>query len=338
MADDLYLSIDFGTNNGPGTDDGKTRPWNGAAPFYTNTSIWVDPGYDKAEVGRTTTVKVRVSNRGAQTVPSVVVQAWLFEPQIGVWTPGTGLPFVSSGSTDIPPGSGTLSASDSHVVTCRADPDWVPTQEQLDRTKAHMCIIANCYSDEVSGEGGPAPADIGLEPATNPRQGQRNIALVKVQQAAASEPQSVPYYTSPPHTEPGPHGPYLRDLLITSQQVAVSNVIGVSELLALANLPEVKVPEGGFTKGELLLRTSYGTKPIRPHLAPMRFGLKAEGIPDLGQRFRLDPDERERVPCHLEFHFGEGADVGSLQIFDVTLHTEKEVIGAGLRVIALVTE
>ncbi|UNZ21173.1 hypothetical protein [Streptomyces sp. 891-h] len=338
MADNLFLSIDFGTNNGPGTDDGKTRPWNGGTPFYTSTSIWVDPGYHEAQVGRTTTVKVRVSNRGTQTVPGVVVQAWLFEPQIGVWTPGTGMPFISSGSTDIAPGSGTLSSSDPHVVTCRADPDWVPTEEQLNRTNAHVCVIANCYSDEVSGEGGPAPADVKLEPALNPRQGQRNLALVKVQQAAASQPHTVPHWTSPPPADPGPHGPYLRELLMTSQQVMVSNVIGISELLALANLPEVKVPEGGLAKGELLLRTSYGTKPIRPHLAPMRFGLKAEGIPELGQRFRLDPEERERVPSQLEFQFGEGADVGSLQVFDVTLHTEKEVVGAGLRVIALVTE
>ncbi|AZM46641.1 hypothetical protein DMB38_13225 [Streptomyces sp. WAC 06738] len=359
MAENLYLAIDFGRNGGSGEDRGTERPWNRTdPPFWASSSIWVDPGGTEAHTGEPTVVKVRVSNRSNQTVKDVAVQAWAFVPQVGVInTPGNAKVSFRSPTRDVAPGSGTLSNSDPHVFTCL--PEWTPTEADLPagETELHMCIMANAFQDPAVADPPPPgekldgkewPSGDEVLPNGDGHVGQRNITLKKVPRAAASEPVHVPYHTYPP--QPPPHGPFLREFLVTTTTVTPRDVLGPDEYFVLAGVPEIGAPERGKeqeqAQPELMLRTSYGTEPVRPGDGRLSFELQAEGIPGLDRNF-VPPESpaqseygEKGIPSELLVTLESDPVVGSVHSFDVTLNDAEEgtVIGAGLRVMVLITE
>ncbi|MFF0726028.1 hypothetical protein [Streptomyces sp. NPDC004134] len=361
MADNLYLAIDFGRNGGSGDDKGTERPWNRSdPPFWASSSIWVDPGGTEAHTGEPTVVKVRVSNRGDQTVKDVAVQAWAFVPQVGVInTPGNAKVSFRSPTRDVAPGSGTLSNSDPHVFTCL--PEWTPTEADLPpgQTELHMCIMANAFQDPAVADPPPPgeeldgtewPSGNEVQPNGDGHVGQRNITLKKVPRAIAAEPVRVPYHTYPP--TPPPHGPFLRELLVSATTVTPRDVLGPDEYFVLAGHPEIVAPEreNEQQQPELMLRTSYGTEPVRVGESRLSFRLDAEGIPGLDRNFVPPRPESQAqsqsgygekgIPSELLISLESDPVVGSVHTFDITLQDAEEgtVVGAGLRVMILITE
>lgn len=176
----LFIKIDFGGT--PSTDDG-TRPYTGSTPFWNNASIFMvgGPSQTQTSVGTATTVRVRVSNSSQATVEDVNVDAYVMNPFVGAFDPNNAVVTLKGFATQIAPGSGSPSATDSHVVPCLVQGGggpvpWTPTQQQLDNsTDGHLCLVANCYAD---GDGSSQGVDTPFAVSTDPHLGQRNIALL----------------------------------------------------------------------------------------------------------------------------------------------------------------
>ncbi|MFF0430707.1 hypothetical protein ACFYU9_00560 [Streptomyces sp. NPDC004327] len=331
MPGNLFIPIDYSLN-GPGSDDGTQRPWNGSPVWYANNSIWVDPGVDKAQIDQETHVKVRVSNKGDTLMKAVTVDAWFFVPGIGDMSPSSALKRFSSGQLDI-------KAGESVVFTADASPVWKPSDPELAKTQGgHGCIIANCYqSDEVvaNPEGAPVGETTPVDPTVDQHLGQRNITLVKVSQDDAPAPQKVPYTTFPPRggnpevmVNASPANPRIDRIDPTSEFV-------------LASQEGIEAFEAGMDGGSgLNLITSGGPVEIRPSTDPPSFELSAEGMPrELGTRFRFDEGRPDQIDSEIMVRLPANAEIGSLHTFDLGMYDADDVlIGSGLRVLVLVTE
>lgn len=179
----IFLSVDFGL---PGAvDTAGERPYTGTNPQWNNVSLFLDGGVSQTQtkVGTPTTVKVRVSNAGAATVEDVRVDAYVMNPFVGPFQPFNARRKLTGFAAEITPGSGSTSAADPHVVTCRIqDPvqgaiPWTPTDADLEgTTDGHLCLVANAYSQP---DGGPVPDTTTFDVVNDPHQGQRNIAVLK---------------------------------------------------------------------------------------------------------------------------------------------------------------
>lgn len=176
----LFIKIDFGGS--PSTDDG-TRPYTGTTPLWDNASIFMvgGPSQTQTSVGTPTTVKVRVSNSSQSTIQDVNVDAYVMNPFVGPFDPNNAVVTLKGFATQITPGSGGTSATDSHVVPCLVQSGsgpipWTPTQTELDNsTDGHLCLVANAYAD---GDGASQGVDTPFAVSTDPHIGQRNIALL----------------------------------------------------------------------------------------------------------------------------------------------------------------
>ncbi|MET8507953.1 hypothetical protein ABZV60_25360 [Streptomyces sp. NPDC004787] len=331
MAGNLFIPIDFGLN-GPGNDNGN-RPWQGPQAFYDNSSIWLDPRTNVAHVGEATHVKVRVSNRGTQKMQAVTVQAWSFVPGIGNMSPSSAIQTFESGIGDIPAG-GSL------VFTCDASPVWHPSTAELAKTtNGHMCIIANCFqSDEFvpDPEGGPVPNPVPVNPEGDQHQGQRNIQIVQVQQAAASEPQHVHYSTYTPPASPTPHtGPYLVSATHNLRDLDPAAILALRGHEGFAVDPDSGIVNGGG----LNLITSEGLRRILPSTEPPAFELRVPNLPGLDEMFHFAEDRPAMIDSEMVVQLPRDAEVGSLHSFDISLKDDKGyLVGSGLTVMMLVTE
>lgn len=177
----LFVNIDFNT---PGAVDNGTRPYTGPNPLWNNVSVFLDGGPSQTEtrVGRATTVKVRVSNKGTTVISDVDVDAYVMSPFIGLANPAQAIRRLHGFTASVGTGSGTPAANDPHVVTCRIqDPvagsiPWTPTTTDLaTTTDGHLCLIANVYAD---GDGAAVPDGGTFNIANDPHQGQRNIHVL----------------------------------------------------------------------------------------------------------------------------------------------------------------
>ncbi|MGW2081425.1 hypothetical protein ACWCOW_31595 [Streptomyces sp. NPDC001939] len=339
MAGNLYLSVDYGRAGGP-LDD-AARPWTRQdPPFYGNSSIWLEPGINRATVGEPSFIHVRVSNKGDTTMTQVHVQTFLFTPTVGVAPTWQGSTKKSASKDKIPPGSGTFAPNDENVV--KIGP-WTPTADEL-QGDGHMCLIANVFqSPDDTANPDPGGEEIGSghdNPMTHPKgafnpngeqhQGQRNIQLLKAKQQDPA-PVKVVYTTRPPQQ---PVHPQYR---VSLHHVDIDGFTP-DELFTLSRQPEVELTGSKSEGSELLLKTTRGTEAVSRGPRPLSFDLKAEGIPGIGQTFVRDAEMPQDIPSVLEVQIDPKAPVGSLHTFDITLHDEKELIGSGLRVMILVTE
>ncbi|MEE1801928.1 hypothetical protein PUR57_25110 [Streptomyces sp. JV176] len=336
MTGNLFISMDFGLNTPeqPGTDDGTQRPWTSDKPiWYSNNSIRLDPGVDIATVDQPTHIKVRVSNKGAQVMKSVMVEAWFFIPGIGDMKPPGAFHTFVSGLADVPAGGST-------VFTCDTDPVWVPSDTDLAKTNGgHACIIANCFqSDEFVADPEGRPVDINQPVASNgdQHQGQRNIQIIKVQKAVASAPQRVTYTTYPPTSSS--HHEYL--VSATHVNPGIERFDPTTESV-LVSQEGVEAFETGVNGGSgLNLITSGGPVEIRPATDPPTFELRTEGMPrELGTRFRFEEDRADQIDSEVIVQLPPDAEVGSLHSFDLGMWADNgELVGSGMHVLVLVTE
>lgn len=179
----IFLSVDFGL---PGAvDTAGTRPYTGANPIWNNNSIFLSGSalsQTQTQVGRPTTVKVRVSNSGTTVVEDVRVDAYVMNPFVGPFQPFNAKRKLTAFIPTLQPGSGSTSSTDAHVATCmihdpvQGDIAWTPTDADLaDTTDGHLCLVANAYSEP---DGGPVPDATDFHVADDPHQGQRNIAVL----------------------------------------------------------------------------------------------------------------------------------------------------------------
>ncbi len=186
----LFIKIDFGN---AGASDTGTRPYTGTTPLWNNASMWLDGGPSQTEtnVGNQTLIRVRVSNAGQAPVEAVNVDAYVLNPFVGLFNPNNAIRRLSGFANTITPGSGSSSALDPHVVTCRIqDPvqgpiAWTPTSTELANTvngSGHLCMVANAYAEN---DGGVLNDTTPFNVAGDPHQGQRNITLLAAQQLRA---------------------------------------------------------------------------------------------------------------------------------------------------------
>lgn len=336
MTGNLFIPVDFGlkTPGQPGVDNGTQRPWPGNQPiWYSNNSIWLDPGVDAATIGQPTSVKVRVSNKGTQAMKFVMVEAWFFIPGIGAMTPQGSFQTFASGHADVPAGGST-------EFICNASPVWVPSDTDMAKTDGgHACIIANCFQDAEfvdNPEGGPVDITHTVAPNGDQHQGQRNIHFVKVQKAAASAPQHVHYNTYPP-VDSGSH-----EYLVSATHVNPRiERFDPTTAFVLESQEGVETFDNGVDRGSgFNLITSEGPVEIKPSTAPLTFELRTEGMPrELGTRFRFEADRADQIESEMTFQLPSDPEVGSLHSFDIGMWDENdELVGSGLRVLVLVTE
>lgn len=347
----IFLSVDFGMAGA--VDTAGARPYTGTNPQWNNASIFLDGGVSQTQtkVGTATTVKVRVSNSAATAVEDVRVDAYVMNPFVGPFQPFNARRKLTGFAASIAPGSGSTSATDAHVVTCRIqDPvqgaiPWTPTAADLENTTdGHLCLVANAYSVP---DGGPVPDTTTYDVINDPHQGQRNIAVL----AAGGGIKKFQFQVFGP--EDG--GEFALDM----HQLTAKD-LGAGERWLLRSLREVVVPEGARTR--LVLAGARGGPDV-----PLAFSRKAvrgtleiagQGEVDLHQLARVGAGVRPmlaRQPLREARDWGAGRLVttvdrggafaqvavqgggrrGALQAFDVVA---RDAVGrpiGGLRILSL---
>ncbi len=352
----LFLSVDFGIAGA--VDTAGTRPYTGTNPLWNNVSIFMEggPSQTQTRVGTDTTVKVRVSNAGSSAIEDVHVDAYVMNPFVGPFQPFNARRHLSGFAASLAPGSGSTSATDGHVVTCKIqDPNlgpipWTPTDDDIkDTTDGHMCLVANAYSVP---DGGPVPDTTTFDVANDAHQGQRNIAVlqslsphIKFQVFGAGEGQ---------------------EFALDIQQLHASD-LGAGERWLLRSLRNVTIPEGsggrlvlGGTKTLEATPIAFSRKAIRGVLTLDGLGeLDLHELAGVGRRVTTTHAQRDpagRRPAREALEWGPGRLVtsvapgsstfatvaldrsdsrGSLQALDVVARDAAGRIFGGLRVLSL---
>lgn len=347
----LFLSIDFGTAGA--VDTAGTRPYTGTNPLWNNVSIFMEGGPSQTEtrIGTSTTVKVRVSNASTAVIEDVHVDAYVMNPFVGPFQPFNARRKLSGFAASVQPGSGSTSANDAHVVTCKIqDPvqgaiPWTPTADDIkDTTNGHMCLVANAYSVP---DGAPVPDTTTFDVVNDPHQGQRNIAVLE---------------SLTPHLKFQVLGAADGEEFALDFHQLHATDLGAGERWLLRSLRNVTIPEGG-ARGRLVLG---GTKTLEA--APVTFSRKAvRGTVVLDGVGELDLHELTRVgrkvtttlaqrSARATRDWGAGRLVtrvaadgstfatvgldrsdarGSLQAFDVVARDAAGQVFGGLRVLSL---
>ena len=274
----LFLSVDFGLAGA--VDTAGARPYTGSNPQWNNVSLFLEGGVSQTQtkVGSDTTVKVRVSNSAAAAVEDVRVDAYVMNPFVGPFQPFNARRKLTGFPASIAPGSGSTSATDAHVVTCKIqDPvkgaiDWSPTAGDLEgTTDGHLCLVANAYS---APDGGPVPDTTTYDVINDPHQGQRNIAVLP----GVEKKLKIQVFG------PADGAEFALDI----HQLTAKD-LGAGERWLLRSLREVVIPEG--VRDRLVLAGTHG----RPDVA-IAFSRKAvQGSVSLAGHGELDLHELVRV-------------------------------------------
>jgi hypothetical protein len=273
MAGNLYIAVDFGAPNAH--DDGTVRPFT-EIHYWENASIFLDPprpSNTQAEVGKPSTIKVRVSNRGTVPAPGVKVQAWVMNPQVGLINVSSAVASFSSGIKTVDPGSGANTATDPHVFSClRSGQPWTPTPGQLTTNGGHLCVVANCFQDPLEVEQ-PEGKEIGptgkFDAQIDPHQGQRNIMVMPATKAMLAAPLMLTFDLMAPPAE------VEEQVFLDLQTLTDEQFFDAGALNTLPSLPGVIVNERGqFMVGERELH------PLRISPEQVEIGLT---IPGLGE-------------------------------------------------------
>ncbi|MER5199996.1 hypothetical protein ACWD3J_41575 [Streptomyces sp. NPDC002755] len=328
MAGNLYIPVED-------ADDGTQRPY----PTNTGTPPWASANIrisylgvegTKAYAQKDNKVVVRVKNKGAQSMANVKVQAWVFEPGIGMNRPGDAIfPFTYEGTQTLDPNA---------RATFTMKEAWNPGPEVLGgAAEKHFCLMANVYQAGGANPEGKELLYTNTDPSNkvdvdnNQHHGQCNIVLLPASQAPSGggTNSKVPTTTFPPRG--GSAEFRVRADHVTTKPEA-------SQLAVLKAHPGI-VPGGGTAPGGLSLMTSKGPVPITLSTETPGFDLRSEVIPGLDTPFRFSEDRPDKIPTDIEVRLPEGAPLGSLHIFDLGLWTERgDLVGGALRVMILVTE
>ena len=346
----LFLSVDFGL---PGAvDTAGVRPYTGANPQWNNASIFLDGGVSQTQtkVGSPTTVKVRVSNAGGAAIEDVRVDAYVMNPFVGPFQPFNARRKLTGFAASIGPGSGSTSATDPHVITCRIqDPvagaiPWTPTAADIEGTSdGHLCLVANTYSVP---DGGPIPDTTTYDVINDPHQGQRNIAVLKTMGV-----QNFTFQVLGP-ADGG-------DFALDTHRLTARD-LGASERWLLRSLREVVIPREGRKRLVLAGTEGQPEVPIGWSRRALQGTLAVDGLGELGLRelTRIGAAVQpmlERQPLREARDWGAGRLVvsvgrdpvfahlavepsgkpGTLQAFDIVM---RDAVGrpiGGLRILSL---
>ncbi|WP_026532443.1 hypothetical protein [Arthrobacter sp. H41] len=340
----LFIKIDFG--NTPSTDDGS-RPYTGSTQLWNNASIFLTGGVTQTQtrVNSPTTVNVRVSNAGRTSIEDVNVDAYVMDPFVGAFDPNSAIITVKGFAHEITAGSGGSSPNDSHVVKCLVqDPaqgaiPWTPTQSQFDKSGGHLCLVANCYTED---DGGPLPLTQIFDVGSDPHQGQRNISLLT---GTVSMKMMI-------NVMPGPDG---EDTALDLHRLAGTTARQGGEHWLLQSHPNIVgmkdarlglgIPGRGGKPG---IQLTLSRKEVSGSL-----DIEGIGSTDLGELARtteeLRPDSSRRSdwgdgrlvvpgtqqPTPAVITVDRSDMPGSLQAFDLVQRTAKGRVLGGLRVLSV---
>lgn len=371
----LYFKIDYDGNPDPSTGDQGGDYTATNPPFWDNNSLWLvgGPSQTSVKVGNQVQVKTRVTNNGENQLGAVHIQAWVFQPFVGLAQPGqaitalqetNGLPDGSlitfSGSlANLAHGSGA-DVPDPHVAIASTPSGtgyWGASQKELDTYGGHLCLVANVYTSQegklLNTEDYFATTSyVDSNGVTQPRDGhhgQRNIALLP-----SAQPQQVmPFQVHPPLLQ---GQPTLLDIH------ALGSVgIGAGEHWLLQSRANVtKIDNRKFVipgvRGKPATPLTYSRKGLQGSLSLDRFGTidlaeatKAtrEATRRAGEMTRVPFQKRQdgariRLESLAEPHTAtitlQRDDAkGSMQAFDIVQRTEDGKILGGLRMLSLVT-
>jgi hypothetical protein len=345
----LFLSVDFGLAGS--VDTAGVRPYTGSNPQWNNASIFLDGGVSQTQtrVGSPTTVKVRVSNASAQPVEDVRVDAYVMNPFVGPFQPFNARRKLTGFAASIGPGSGTTSASDPHVVTCRIqDPvqgaiPWTPTDADLQNTNdGHLCLVANTHSVP---DGGPVPDTTTFDVINDPHQGQRNIVVLK---AMGLQKFTFEVFGLEDGTE----------FALDTHRLTAKD-LGAGERWLLRSLREVVVPRDGRrlvlpgTRGRPDVPIGFSRKAVRGRLGidgmdevdlheltrvgarmrPLRARQPLGEAGDWGAGRLVVAVGREPVFAHLAVE--PTGTTGALQALDVVSRDARGRVIGGLRILSL---
>jgi hypothetical protein len=328
MAGNLFFSIDFGAS--PQTDTAGARPYTGTNPFWNSFSLWLDggPSQTQTKVGTATTIKARVSNASKNvSIEDVNVDVYVMNPHVGLGSPNLAIQRLKGFASAVAPGSGSTSASDAHVVTCRIqDPNlgpipWTPTQTELNNTvdgKGHLCLIANVYAD---GDGAPLPDAQPFDVVNDAHQGQRNITLL----AASSMRRRIMQFQLMPDWTGA-------ETTVRLEHIDLQAGLGAGERWLLRSHRQVVLDR---EREELVVVHEGKHFPIVMSQKQVRGRIAVKEIGELDREGRV-PAFKDPLPAEVVFEEG-ATEIGSLQVFEIVQRDQKgEALGA-LRFLSLVT-
>ncbi|MGW5420901.1 hypothetical protein [Streptomyces sp. NPDC003943] len=328
----LFIPID------DAADTDGTRPWppNATTPAYANANIRISSSFGtdtKAYAGRDNNVIVRVKNRGPETRKNVSVQAWLFDPGIGMSSPGDAVKrFGNAGNPQ--------DIKKDELVTFFMTPVWHPDPTELGgEPQKHFCLMANTFQ-QGGGEGQEVPVTSTepLHPDKDPHHGQCNIMLVPAPQGGGGgTSKNIPTTTYPPPEFAAATLGASTRYLVRADHVTTKPDAGQLDVLRTHS---GIVPNGdGTSVGGLSLMTSRGPVPITLSSVAPGFDLRSELIPGLDTPFTFAEGRPNKIPTDIVVRLPEGAPIGSLHVFDLGLWTDRgDMVGSGLRIMTLVTE
>jgi hypothetical protein len=328
-------------------------------PFWNNNSIWLSggPTQTQARVGGRITLKVRVSNSGAEPIEDVEVDAYLMNPFVGPFDPAHSLQQLRGFALEISPGSGSASPTDPHVVNCLvqdllAGPiPWEPTEAQLETNNGHLCIVANAYAE---GDGAPIGGTTSFDVRNDEHLGQRNIGLLPRTQQMKMMVM--------PALDGGPTELMIRQL--------TSRELRTGERWLLRSRYDISKMAGTYGLG-IPGRSDREPHPLSFSRKAVRGGLKIDGMQagsikemaTIGRRLLaeplLEPLERRTTtrtlarptapvdgrfvigendqPVFATVHLDRNDKPGALQAFDIIQRDVKGEIIGGYRVLSMAT-
>jgi hypothetical protein len=316
------------------SDTGTPTPCAGTDPVWLAHSIRltladaVNTPISKARVNVPCRIHVFVDSTSATYTPSsdpadndlkVRVQAWVCRPGTAGVGPGTA---IASSPTQIQNILGTVAPG----LTGTTFFDWTPQPGDLPTgaTETHLCIGANCFWTNATGdpaapppEGGPLVAPATIDICSNRHHAQRNITLL-----SATAPGSMAMQFIAGGLEEG-----------GEVEIRIREVRGRRELLPVEQ--EFLVADGvaRLLKGEQLVLAGGKKMPIYTGAQEdARVELRTREEAGERLRLRLKPGELVPVEIHLELPEDEP---GLVRAFDVVQEgREGEVIG-GLRLLTV---
>jgi hypothetical protein len=301
--------------------DTGARPIDPCTNFWLSPDMWLEGGVDAAtaKVGVPNTVKVRVTNNSTAPITSVNVQVWVCNYTLGI-SPSSGIP--SAGGAN--PMTGFVNSIDpgaANAATIACSPTWTPAASDAALNGGHVCLAANCYSDDNPPDGASIPPDV-FSFCCNCHHGQHNIAVKVVSMFRGKKILEFPMLIAnprPPRLIP-PEWRRGQPFVIRLKHLSPKEAAG----------PEVQ----GRLKSHPCARLGFHPSEMKPE----NFTLSGSGLEckeDSNQCRIVIPSEKI-MPVVFQAVFSPEETIGNYHAFDlIQMDLKGEVVG-GARVVAVI--
>ena len=298
-------------------EDMGSRPINPCNNYWISGDIWLEGGHSQtqAKVGVENTVKVLVKNISQNAINDVNVQVWVCDFTAGV-SPNSGLA-SAGGNSPMTGYAETIEGNAFKEIVC--EPSWIPTDKDARLNNGHVCLAANCYSEDRIRDGALIPPGV-FNFCCDSHHGQRNIAVIEVKKPSPRPLEGV--------EEPSPERDFGFFAANPSEVSSVESVLTISQVTGQEELSQ--------SEHDLLRSGPYANREI--HLSPyeaLDFQLEGEGFePGTEVSLSLKPNERREMKMKIVLN--PAVEVDHLTSFEVVHKTlDGELLG-GFRVLALV--